>query len=102
GISVQQIAGAIRSFRSVKRRLEVRARVNGVTIIEDFAHHPTAIAGTIQALRGRYAGARLWTILEPRSNTLRRNVLQKDLAASLAQAGEAIVAGGVQVGASPE
>jgi len=92
GIPAARIADAFKTFRSVKRRLEVRARVNGITIIEDFAHHPTAIAGTLQALRGRYAGARLWAILEPRSNTLRRNILQQDLAASLAQADEAVVA----------
>ena len=102
GISPQQIGEALKSFRSVKRRLEVRAQVNGVTIIEDFAHHPTAIAGTLQALHGRYPGARLWAILEPRSNTLRRNVLQKDLAASLAKADEAIVADVFKSEAIPE
>jgi UDP-N-acetylmuramate: L-alanyl-gamma-D-glutamyl-meso-diaminopimelate ligase len=92
GISQDAIARAFKSFKSVKRRLQVRAKVNGVTIIEDFAHHPTAIAGTLTALRSRYPGARLWTILEPRSNTLRRNVLQKDLAKSLALADEAVIA----------
>jgi len=80
------------SFKSVKRRLEVRATINGVTIIDDFAHHPTAIAGTLKALRSRYPGSRLWVILEPRSNTLRRNVFQKDLARSLALADEVVVA----------
>ena len=92
GVPAARIGDAFKTFRSVKRRLEVRAQVNGITIIEDFAHHPTAIAGTLQALRGRYPGARLWAILEPRSNTLRRNILQQDLAASLAQADEAVVA----------
>ena len=77
----------------VKRRLEVKAQVNGITIIDDFAHHPTAIAGTLKALRSRYPGARLWAILEPRSNTLRRRVLQSDLARSLALADEVVVAG---------
>ena len=80
GIAPNDIALALKSFKSVKRRLEVKAQVNGVTIIDDFAHHPTAIAGTLKALRARYAGARLWAILEPRSNTLRRRVLQSDLA----------------------
>ena len=79
---------ALKTFKSVKRRLEVKAQVNGITIIDDFAHHPTAIAGTLKALRARYAGSRLWAILEPRSNTLRRRVLQSDLARSLAQADE--------------
>ena len=92
GISKVQIAAALKTFKSVKRRLEVRAQVNGITIIDDFAHHPTAIAGTLKALRGRYPGGRLWAILEPRSNTLRRNLFQKELAASLAVADEVIVA----------
>ena len=93
GISKEEIAAALKTFKSVKRRLEVRALVNGVTIIDDFAHHPTAIAGTLTALRSRYPGARLWAILEPRSNTMRRNVLQNDLANSLALADEVVVAG---------
>jgi UDP-N-acetylmuramate: L-alanyl-gamma-D-glutamyl-meso-diaminopimelate ligase len=70
----------------------VRAQVNGITIIDDFAHHPTAIAGTLKALHERYPGARLWAILEPRSNTLRRNVFQNELARSLAVADEIVVA----------
>jgi len=92
GIPREQIAAALKSFKSVKRRLEVRAQVNGITVIEDFAHHPTAIAGALTALRSLYPGARLWVILEPRSNTLRRNVFQNALAESLALADEAIVA----------
>jgi UDP-N-acetylmuramate: L-alanyl-gamma-D-glutamyl-meso-diaminopimelate ligase len=92
GIPRETIASALKTFKSVKRRLEVRAQVNGITIIEDFAHHPTAIAGTLKALHARYPGARLWAILEPRSNTLRRNVLQSDLAKSLAAADEVVVA----------
>jgi len=102
GISKDVIAAALKSFKSVKRRLQVRAEVNGITIIEDFAHHPTAIAGTLTALRSRYPGARLWTILEPRSNTLRRNVLQKDLAKSLALADEAVIAQVFKSEAIPE
>ncbi|MHB8218063.1 MAG: UDP-N-acetylmuramate:L-alanyl-gamma-D-glutamyl-meso-diaminopimelate ligase [Candidatus Sulfotelmatobacter sp.] len=93
GISKEEIAAALKTFKSVKRRLEVKAQVNGITIIDDFAHHPTAIAGTLKALRARYPGARLWAILEPRSNTLRRRVLQADLARSLALADEVVVAG---------
>jgi UDP-N-acetylmuramate: L-alanyl-gamma-D-glutamyl-meso-diaminopimelate ligase len=91
GLSKEEIAAALKTFKSVKRRLEVRAQVNGITIIDDFAHHPTAIAGTLTALRARYPGARLWAILEPRSNTLRRNVLQAELAKSLSFADEVIV-----------
>jgi UDP-N-acetylmuramate: L-alanyl-gamma-D-glutamyl-meso-diaminopimelate ligase len=93
GVTKEEIAAALKTFKSVKRRLEVKAQVNGITIIDDFAHHPTAIAGTLKALRARYPGARLWAILEPRSNTLRRRILQSDLARSLAMADEVVVAG---------
>ncbi|HMH05429.1 MAG TPA: UDP-N-acetylmuramate:L-alanyl-gamma-D-glutamyl-meso-diaminopimelate ligase [Terriglobales bacterium] len=92
GISKEQIVLALKTFKSAKRRLEVRAQVNGITIIDDFAHHPTAIAGTLKALHARYPGARLWAILEPRSNTLRRNIFQNELARSLAVADEVVVA----------
>jgi UDP-N-acetylmuramate: L-alanyl-gamma-D-glutamyl-meso-diaminopimelate ligase len=102
GIPKDEIAAALKTFKSVKRRLEVKAQVNGITVIDDFAHHPTAIAGTLRALRARYAGARLWAILEPRSNTLRRRVLQSDLARSLALADEVIVAGVFRSEAVPE
>ncbi|MFY9911657.1 MAG: UDP-N-acetylmuramate:L-alanyl-gamma-D-glutamyl-meso-diaminopimelate ligase [Candidatus Sulfotelmatobacter sp.] len=102
GIAKELIAVALGTFQSVKRRLEVKAQVNGITIIDDFAHHPTAIAGTLKALRQRFAGARLWAILEPRSNTLRRRVLQADLARSLALADEVIVAGVFRSEAVPE
>jgi UDP-N-acetylmuramate: L-alanyl-gamma-D-glutamyl-meso-diaminopimelate ligase len=102
GVSKDAITAALQTFKSVKRRLEVKAQVNGITIIDDFAHHPTAIAGTLKALRARYAGARLWAILEPRSNTLRRRVLQSDLACSLSLADEVIVAAVFRSEAIPE
>ena len=92
GIAPADIRRALESFKSVKRRLEVSSEVGGITIIDDFAHHPTAIAATLRALRSRYSGRRLWAILEPRSNTLRRNVFQEELAASLALADEIILA----------
>ncbi len=92
GISSDVIARALQSFKSVKRRLEVKAEVNGITMIDDFAHHPTAIAATLSALRARYPGRRLWAILEPRSNTLRRNVFQDELAKSLALADDVVIA----------
>ena len=102
GISKEEISAALKTFKSVKRRLEVKAQVNGITIIDDFAHHPTAIAGTMVALRSRYPGARLWAILEPRSNTLRRNVFQNELAKSLALADEVIIAAIFKSDAIPE
>jgi UDP-N-acetylmuramate: L-alanyl-gamma-D-glutamyl-meso-diaminopimelate ligase len=91
-ISTDVIATALETFRSVKRRLEVKAEVNGITIIDDFAHHPTAIEQTIHALRARYPQSRLWVVLEPRSNTMRRNVLQDALARSLALADQVVIA----------
>ncbi len=101
-ITPQQIVAALASFKSVKRRLEVKAQMGGVTLIDDFAHHPTAIAGTIAALRGRYVGSRLWVILEPRSNTMRRNVFQQELANSLALADEVVIAQVFKSEAIPE
>jgi UDP-N-acetylmuramate: L-alanyl-gamma-D-glutamyl-meso-diaminopimelate ligase len=93
GISKESIVAALAAFKSVKRRLEVRAVVNGVTIIDDFAHHPTAIRETLRALRAVFPQARLWAVLEPRSNTLRRKVLEADLIASLRTADRVILAG---------
>lgn len=96
GVPVAAIAQALRTFKSVKRRLEVRAEVGGITVIDDFAHHPTAIRETLRALRGAYPattnGARLWAVLEPRSNTLRRNVFETELVESLAIADEVVIA----------
>jgi UDP-N-acetylmuramate: L-alanyl-gamma-D-glutamyl-meso-diaminopimelate ligase len=101
-ISKDVIAKALKTFRSVKRRLEVKAEVNGITIIDDFAHHPTAIEQTIRALRARYPKSRLWVVLEPRSNTLRRNVLQGALARSLALADQVVIAAIFKSEAIPE
>ena len=93
GISAAAIEEAIRTFRSVKRRLEIRAEINGITVIDDFAHHPTAIRETLRALRESYGNRRLWAILEPRSNTLRRNVFELALVDSLSLADRIILAG---------
>ena len=92
GIEKNAIAAALREFRSVKRRLEVKAEMYGITVIDDFAHHPTAIAQTLKAVRTRYDGRRLWAILEPRSNTLRRAVFQHELAQSLCVADKVVLA----------
>lgn len=92
GVPAEAITEALASFRSVKRRLEVKAEVAGVTVIDDFAHHPTAIRETLRALRASYVGRRLWAVLEPRSNTLRRNVFEAELVDSLAAADEVVLA----------
>jgi UDP-N-acetylmuramate: L-alanyl-gamma-D-glutamyl-meso-diaminopimelate ligase len=102
GIPQDVIGRALRGFRSVKRRLEVKAQVNGVTIIDDFAHHPTAIEQTIKALRARYPQSRLWVVLEPRSNTMRRNVLQDALSRSLSLADQVVIAAVFKSEAIPE
>jgi UDP-N-acetylmuramate: L-alanyl-gamma-D-glutamyl-meso-diaminopimelate ligase len=93
GIGKESIQAALASFKSVKRRLEVRAVINGITIIDDFAHHPTAIRETLRALRSVYPQSRIWAVLEPRSNTLRRTVLQHDLVDSLLLADRIVLAG---------
>jgi UDP-N-acetylmuramate: L-alanyl-gamma-D-glutamyl-meso-diaminopimelate ligase len=91
GIEPPAIVEAFKTFKSVKRRLEIKAQIDGITIIDDFAHHPTAIAATLTALRVRYPKARLWAIFEPRSNTLRRRVLQRELISSLALADQVVI-----------
>lgn len=93
GLDSKSIRDALASFKSVKRRLEVRAEIGGVTVIDDFAHHPTAIRETLRALRSVYPKSRLWAVLEPRSNTLRRKVLEADLVESLRLADRVVLAG---------
>jgi UDP-N-acetylmuramate: L-alanyl-gamma-D-glutamyl-meso-diaminopimelate ligase len=102
GIAKEAILEALATFKSVKRRLEVRAQIGGVTIVEDFAHHPTAIRETLRALRAIYPQARLWAVLEPRSNTLRRKVLEAELVASLRLADHVVLAGVYQQQRIPE
>ena len=80
------LARALAGFRGVRRRQEVLGDFGGVTLVDDFAHHPTAVAATLAALREAYGGRRLLAAFEPRSNTSRRAVFQKDYAAALALA----------------
>jgi UDP-N-acetylmuramate: L-alanyl-gamma-D-glutamyl-meso-diaminopimelate ligase len=102
GLGKEDIQSALASFKSVKRRLEVRAEIDGITIIDDFAHHPTAIRETLRALRSVYPQSRLWAVLEPRSNTLRRKVLETDLVNSLRLADRVILADVYQQQRIPE
>lgn len=78
GLSHAQIASAFRSFKGVKRRQEIRATIGGITVMDDFAHHPTAVRETIEGIRSRYPERRLWAVFEPRSNTSRRNIHQEE------------------------
>lgn len=80
GVSAEFIAQGLRTFKNVKRRLEIRGEARGVMVIDDFAHHPTAIHETLSAVKARYPGSRVWAIFEPRSATSRRNVFQKEFA----------------------
>ncbi len=79
GISSQDIATALASFKGIRRRQEIRGTVRGITIIDDFGHHPTAIRETLTALRKKFGPAKLWALFEPRSNTTRRAVFQHEL-----------------------
>src|SRR5581483_5737072 len=82
GVGTDEIARGLGSFRGVMRRQEVVGEARGVTVIDDFAHHPTAIRATLAAVAERFAGRRILAAFEPRSNTARRNVFQHDFAAA--------------------
>ena len=79
GVTPGKIQSALTSFEGIARRQEVRGEARGVTVIDDFAHHPTALRETLKALRHRYPGQRVWAIFEPRSNTTRRAIFQQEL-----------------------
>ena len=91
GVSGAAIEDAMAAFRGVLRRLEVKGEASGVLVVDDFAHHPTAIRVTIDAARNRWPGRRLWAIFEPRSNTMRRKVFEASLASSLSTADAAVL-----------
>jgi len=92
GISVERIAEGLRTFAGVKRRLEVVGVAGGVTVYDDFAHHPTAVAETLAGLRAANPQARIWAIFEPRSASSCRRVFQDDFARSFAAADRVIIA----------
>ena len=92
GLSPDEIAPGLATFSGVKRRQEVLGEAGGITVVDDFAHHPTAARATLEAVRSRYGGRRLWAVFEPRSNTCRRRVFQKDLVSALSVADRVIVA----------
>ena len=92
GLSDSQIQSAFDSFTGIKRRMEVRGESQGITVVDDFGHHPTAIAETLKALRVKFPGRRLWAVFEPRSNTTRRNVFQNELVSALSLADAIVIA----------
>jgi UDP-N-acetylmuramate: L-alanyl-gamma-D-glutamyl-meso-diaminopimelate ligase len=93
GIKSQQISDALEKFRGVKRRMELRGEVNGISVYDDFAHHPTAIDATLEGARLGFPGSRIWAIFEPRSWSSRRNVFQNEFGKAFRHADEAIIAG---------
>ena len=92
GLSLDEIARGLSSFHGVKRRQEVRLDAGGVTLIDDFAHHPTAVRLTLGAIRERFENRRVWAIFEPRSNTSRRNFHQRQYAEAFDAADRVIIA----------
>ena len=91
GIPSEKIRSALASFQGIRRRQEVRGTANGITVIDDFGHHPTAIRETLAGLRKKYGAARIWALFEPRSNTTRRAVFQHELPAAFAEADGAFI-----------
>jgi UDP-N-acetylmuramate: L-alanyl-gamma-D-glutamyl-meso-diaminopimelate ligase len=94
GLEVSEVATSLSRFAGVRRRLEVKGEVNGVLVVDDFAHHPTAVAGTLAAARARWPGRRLWALFEPRSNTAGRKMFEQDYARAFSLA-DALVLGPV-------
>ena len=91
GIEAATAIAALCEFKNVKRRMEIRAKVNGITIYDDFAHHPTAIASTLEGLRARVKNERIIAVVEPRSNTMRLGVHANTLPQSMQKANLAII-----------
>ncbi len=94
GIRAETLQSALPTFQSVKRRMDVKGEIDNILVVDDFAHHPTAIRATIEAARLRWPNRRLWAILEPRSNSMRRRVFQDALPQSLAL-GDRVILGSV-------
>jgi UDP-N-acetylmuramate: L-alanyl-gamma-D-glutamyl-meso-diaminopimelate ligase len=92
GIPPQTLAEGLRQFRGIKRRLETVGVANGVTVLDDFAHHPTAVHETLNALRTGYPGRRVWAVFEPRSASSCRRVFQADFAKAFGAADEVVLA----------
>jgi UDP-N-acetylmuramate: L-alanyl-gamma-D-glutamyl-meso-diaminopimelate ligase len=94
GINAESLRSSLATFQSVKRRMDVKGEIGNILVVDDFAHHPTAIRATIEAARLRWPDRRIWAILEPRSNSMRRRVFQEALPKSLAL-GDRVILGSV-------
>ncbi len=92
GLSTAEIERALPRFSGVRRRLEVKGERNGILVVDDFAHHPTAVRGTLQAARSRWPGRRIWALFEPRSNTAGRKLFEEEYADAFSAADALIVA----------
>lgn len=92
GLSLAQINAGLATYQHIKRRCEVRGVVQGITVLDDFAHHPTAVRVTLEGVRQAYPGARLWAVFEPRTATSRRAVFQQEYADALALADRVLLA----------
>jgi UDP-N-acetylmuramate: L-alanyl-gamma-D-glutamyl-meso-diaminopimelate ligase len=91
GLDIDTMAEGLRRFKGVRRRMEVRGTVGGITVYDDFAHHPTAIAETLAGVRSAYPDRRIWAVFEPRSATSCRRVFQTDFARALAAADRVVL-----------
>jgi UDP-N-acetylmuramate: L-alanyl-gamma-D-glutamyl-meso-diaminopimelate ligase len=92
GLSDDEIRAGLAAFHGVRRRQQVRGEAGGVTVVDDFGHHPTAIRETLRGMRQKYPGRRLWAVFEPRSNTSRRNLMQNELGEALKEADGSVIA----------
>jgi UDP-N-acetylmuramate: L-alanyl-gamma-D-glutamyl-meso-diaminopimelate ligase len=103
GLTPEEMARGFSSFEGIKRRQELRGEVGGVAVIDDFAHHPTAVKVTLEALKARFGGRRLWAVFEPRSNTSRRRIFQAEYGAAFDSADLTVIAAPPRVeGIAPE
>jgi UDP-N-acetylmuramate: L-alanyl-gamma-D-glutamyl-meso-diaminopimelate ligase len=92
GLSTSEIATGLARFTGVRRRLEVKGEARGITVVDDFAHHPTAVAATLSAARTRWPGRPIWAVFEPRSNTAGRKMFEEDYARAFEGADATVIA----------
>jgi UDP-N-acetylmuramate: L-alanyl-gamma-D-glutamyl-meso-diaminopimelate ligase len=91
GLKNHQIQAAFDTFKGIRRRMEIRGIAGGITVVDDFGHHPTAIRETMRALRIKYPTQRIWAVFEPRTNTTRRNVFQSELVSAFLDADAVVI-----------